>query len=49
MGVEFVQCPSCGSEIRVGVPRDSEILEVTLDGKPTSTAETKTRLLTCSA
>ncbi|AOW81108.1 hypothetical protein HTSR_1946 [Halodesulfurarchaeum formicicum] len=47
MGVEYVQCPSCESEIRVGVPRESEVLEVSQDGKPTTTVDSKTRLLTC--
>ena len=47
MGVEIVDCPVCGQDARVGIPRESELLAVSETGEHRTTDESKTRLVTC--
>jgi hypothetical protein len=47
MGVETVSCPTCGAEVRIGIPRGSEVLRVEAGAEKRATDGTKVRPLTC--
>ena len=47
MGVEIVECPTCGESVRFGLPRGSEIRTVSSEARRDTGGETKIRPLTC--
>lgn len=47
MGVETVECPTCGEPVRFGLPQGSEIQTVTADARTDTEEGTKTRPLSC--
>ncbi|MFB6109940.1 MAG: hypothetical protein ABEJ60_03585 [Halodesulfurarchaeum sp.] len=49
MGIEIVDCPVCGREVTVGVPRGSEVRSVDETGQHHTTDECKSRQVGCPA
>ena len=47
MGVETVPCPTCDAEVRIGLPRGSEVQTIKSEPERETAAGTKTRPLTC--
>ncbi|MDZ7849762.1 MAG: hypothetical protein U5K70_02750 [Halodesulfurarchaeum sp.] len=48
MGVETVECPTCGEAVRFGLPQGSEIRTVTSEATEHTEDGAKTRPLSCS-
>jgi hypothetical protein len=49
MGVEIVDCPTCGEPVHIGLPMGSEVLAVEEGAREETNEETKTRSFTCPA
>ena len=47
MGVEEIECPTCGETVRVGLPRKSEISGLETGARTETAADRKVRPLTC--
>ena len=47
MGVDIVHCPACDAEVRIGLPKGSEIRSVKPEAERATTDETKIRPLSC--
>jgi hypothetical protein len=47
MGVEDVECPTCGGTLRIGLPRGSDVVAVEGESRKATTEDSKVRPLSC--
>jgi hypothetical protein len=47
MAVETVACPTCGADVRIGIPKGSEVLRIEAEAEKRASDQEKVRPLTC--